>query len=183
VLFGVAPRKDEYSTDKILDLVTNSVKTWGINMDSIPWHPVLVHLPIALSVLLPILTLILWFLLRGISGAGRIWLLIPVLATLNVVAMYGAQYSGQIEFDRIAPLISDDAYLALEAHAQLGNKMLTLSLLVWGFSTAMIYLMAHFSWMPLLFMVLSFFCSVPVLYLAQSGTQLIYVHGLSEVGR
>ncbi len=152
-------------------------------MVEIPWHPVLVHFPIALGVLIPVVALAIWFLNHGLTTSKKIWLLVPILAGLNVVSTIAANHFGKLDTNRIAPLISDDAYLALEAHSLAGENLLWLSVLMFAISISMNWLLPRFRWAPLGFVLISFCAMVPVLLVAQSGTELIYEHGLSEVGR
>jgi uncharacterized membrane protein len=152
-------------------------------MVEIPWHPVLVHFPIALAVLIPIVALAIWFLNRGTKGSHKIWLLIPLLSALSVISTFAANHFGKIDTNRIAPLISDDAYLALESHSLAGENLFWLSIVMLGVSLSMYLLLPRFRWAPLGFVLISFCAMVPVLLVAQSGTALVYEHGLSEVGR
>jgi uncharacterized membrane protein len=156
-------------------------------VEQVPWHAVLVHFPIALSVLIPLVAAILWFVARQIPDGARVWRLLPVLGGIHLVSVLVANHFGRLETARIAPLISDDALLALEAHSQAGENALAYALIVWGASMAVMHFARRSAraatWAPWAFVVLSLVVAIPILRLAQSGSELIYEHGLWEVGR
>lgn len=150
-------------------------------MDQLPWHPVLVHFPIVLSILLPLLTLALWFLLRGTGANKRIWLLIPLVASMHFGFAIAAKHYGEIDGQRIGQRISDDAYEALEAHEVGGAKVPVIAAFVLLSAFIMYFSLKRYPWAPLVFVVISALGAVPVLQVGHSGGKLIYEHGLSEV--
>jgi uncharacterized membrane protein len=85
----------------------------------LPLHPKLVHLPIALAVLLPLLTTVLWFaLLRGWLPL-RAWLLAVGAQVLLVGSSVLAMRSGENDEERVERLVPETA---LEAHEEAAER-------------------------------------------------------------
>lgn len=85
----------------------------------LPLHPKLVHLPIALAVLLPLLTTVLWIsLLRGWLPL-RAWLLTVGAQVLLVGTSVLAMRSGEDDEERVERLVPE---AALEAHEEAAER-------------------------------------------------------------
>lgn len=84
-------------------------------MDPIPLHPKLVHLPIALAVLMPLVTsgvLLAWW--RGWLPR-RVWVIAIVLQALLAGSGFAAMQAGEREEERVAPIVAEQY---IEAHEE-----------------------------------------------------------------
>ena len=85
----------------------------------LPLHPKLVHLPIALAVLMPVLTGVLWIaLLRGWLPL-RAWLLAVGAQVLLLGSSVLAMRSGENDEERVERLVPE---AALEAHEEAAER-------------------------------------------------------------
>ena len=85
----------------------------------LPLHPKLVHLPIALAVLMPVLTGVLWIaLLRGWLPL-RAWLLATGAQVLLLGSSVLAMRSGENDEERVERLVPE---AALEAHEEAAER-------------------------------------------------------------
>lgn len=84
-------------------------------MDSLLFHPKVVHLPIALAVLMPLVSaglLLAW--LRGLLPR-RAWIVAVALQALLVASSVVAMRSGEGEEDRVESVVAESA---IEAHEE-----------------------------------------------------------------
>lgn len=84
-------------------------------MDTILFHPKLVHLPIALAMIMPLLTLSLTLAWWRRWLPARAWVLAVGLQALLVGSGFAALRSGEAEEDRVEALVPE---AALEAHEE-----------------------------------------------------------------
>lgn len=91
-----------------------------------PLHPQLVHLPIALGLLMPLLALALALFLRRAPERWRLWALVIVFQLLASVTAWLALTSGEADARRVA----EEARLrpALADHRAAGERYFVLSL-------------------------------------------------------
>ena len=93
-------------------------------MFGIPLHPLVVHFPIVLAVLLPISALVALLLVRRGTTARRAWAVpLAVAAALSVSAFAATQTGGQEE-DRVERVVSEDA---IHDHEEAGERFFVLS--------------------------------------------------------
>lgn len=84
-------------------------------MDTLPLHPKLVHLPIALAMLMPLVSaglLVAWF--RDLLPR-RVWAIAVALQVLLVVASLGAMRSGEGDEERVESVVAESA---IETHEE-----------------------------------------------------------------
>lgn len=96
-------------------------------MSSIPLHPLVVHFPIVLAVLLPISAVIaLWAIRKG-TRPHRAWAAPLALAGLLAVSAFVARQSGETEEDRVERIVGESP---LHAHEEAGELFFTMSAVV-----------------------------------------------------
>lgn len=108
-----------------------------MNMDTLPLHPKLVHLPIALAVLMPLITsglLLAWW--RG-WFQKRTWAVAVVLQAVLLLSGVLAMRTGEADEDRVERIVPKDA---IHAHEEAGEVF------VWGSGLVLVL-----SLLPLLF--------------------------------
>ena len=87
-------------------------------MTSVPLHPALVHVPLALAFLLPVLTLgFSWALWKDRIGA-RTWLTIVLLQAVLLGAGLVALKTGQNEEERVETVVPEAAIQTHQAYAE-----------------------------------------------------------------
>jgi len=95
----------------------------GATMDSILWHPRIVHLPIALAVIVPLVAsgvLLAWW--RDWLPA-RSWWIAVALQGLLVTTGFAAMQTGEADEERVEHLVPHDA---VEAHEEAGEAFVWL---------------------------------------------------------
>lgn len=89
-----------------------------------PLHPAVVHFPMALVVLLPMVAAAaLWVIRRG-AHARRVWLVPVAFAGMLVVSSWAALQTGEAEEDRVEDVVSERA---LHEHEEAAERFMTLS--------------------------------------------------------
>lgn len=74
---------------------------------SLPLHPVVVHIPMALAVLLPIVAIaVAWSVLRPGRRPGAAWLALVIAQAVLVGSAFAAMNTGQREEDRVERVVS-----------------------------------------------------------------------------
>ena len=93
-------------------------------MFGIPLHPLVVHFPIVLSVLLPLAILgALWLIQRG-GAPRRVWALPFGLAVALTASAFVATETGEAEEDRVERVVGDSP---LHEHEEAAERFLVLS--------------------------------------------------------
>lgn len=93
-------------------------------MSGIPLHPLVVHFPIVLAVLLPLSALVtLWAIRKG-ATARRAWLVPLGVAAALTVSAWVATQTGEDQEDRVERVVSENA---LHGHEEAGEQFLWLS--------------------------------------------------------
>lgn len=93
-------------------------------MFGIPLHPLVVHFPVVLAVLLPISALVaLWAIGRG-TTARRAWAVPLSLAAALTLGSFVATRTGEQEEDRVERVVPEGA---LHDHEEAGERLLVLS--------------------------------------------------------
>lgn len=94
-------------------------------MGSLPLHPLVVHIPLALAVLLPVVVaVVLWLDLRG-KAPRSAWYAAAALAALLTVGAFFSVKTGEAEEDTVEELIPETA---LESHEERAESFLWASL-------------------------------------------------------
>ena len=93
-------------------------------MNGVPLHPMVVHFPIALVVLLPLVALGALLLIRRGAAARRTWTVPVVFAAALAASSWVALQTGEQEEDRVEAVVSE---AAIHAHEEAGERFLVLS--------------------------------------------------------
>lgn len=87
-------------------------------MNSTPLHPAMVHVPLGLAMLMPLLAAgFAWALWTGRTRV-RAWAAVIVLQALLVAAGFAAMKTGEAEEDRVEAVVQEGALHAHEARAE-----------------------------------------------------------------
>ena len=93
-------------------------------MSGIPLHPLVVHFPIVLAVLLPISVVVaLWAVRKG-ATARRVWALPLAFAAALTLSAWVAVQTGESQEDRVEDVVGE---AALHGHEEAAERFLVLS--------------------------------------------------------
>jgi uncharacterized membrane protein len=145
--------------------------------DSLPLHPLIVHLPLALAVLLPFLAagaILSWW--RGWLPGRRAWTVVVVLQALLTVSAWAALRTGEAEEERVEGTIAESVLESHEeaAKAFLGATAGVLVMTVLAFSIPGERVPRLVAALALAGMVIGTFLAVRV---GRAGGELVYRHG------
>ena len=93
-------------------------------MSGIPLHPLVVHFPVVLAVLLPISVLVALLLIRKGATARRVWSLPVAIAAALAVSAWVATETGESQEDRVERVVARGA---LHGHEEAAERFLVLS--------------------------------------------------------
>lgn len=86
-----------------------------------PLHPIVVHFPMALAVLLPISAAIAWWAIRRGSAARRAWIVPTALALALTGSAWVAVQTGEREEDRVEAFVGE---APIEEHEEAAERFL-----------------------------------------------------------
>jgi uncharacterized membrane protein len=92
-----------------------------------PLHPAIVHLPIALAVLLPLLATIALVAIRSAWLPRRAWSAVVLLAGLLVVGSWAALETGEQDEERVERIVTEDV---IEAHEEAAEVFASLAVVL-----------------------------------------------------
>ncbi len=93
-------------------------------MFDLPLHPVVVHFPIVLGILLPLAALIFWWAIKKGHLPFNAWILIVVLALGYGVSSYIAAEMGEEDEEKVEEVVSEKV---IEEHEEAGELILWVS--------------------------------------------------------
>lgn len=140
-----------------------------------PLHPVMVHLPLTVAVLMPLLTLGLWLAWWRRWLPRRAWVLVVVLQALLVGGTYLALETGEREEDRVELVVP---HAAIEAHEEAAESLLIAAGVVLAVALAALVVpwgrISH----PLALVTIagSLVVAVLAVQVGKSGGELVYRH-------
>lgn len=149
-------------------------------MDQLMFHPRIVHLPIALSVLMPLVA-------GGVTFAyfrgwfdRRVWVIVLLLQTALVATALSAMYTGDMEEERVEQVVPERH---IEAHEAAATRF------VWASAVVLILMAAPFVLaegdLSNALMIFSCVGAAVVLALGyrtgEAGGRLVYEHGAASV--
>lgn len=91
---------------------------------NIPLHPMVVHFPIVLSVLLPVFAIALLWAIQRDRIRPRAWGLPVLIALTLLISAFVATRTGETEEDRVEDVVGENA---LHAHEEAGERFLLLA--------------------------------------------------------
>lgn len=94
-------------------------------MSGLPLHPILVHFPIVLAALLPLLVLAYWSAGRRFASARKSWAGLVLMHILVFGSAYLAMQSGERDEERVEKVLASET--PLETHEHKGELFLWLS--------------------------------------------------------
>lgn len=143
-------------------------------MSALPLHPMLVHLPLALAVLLPLIALFALVSTRRGWLSGNAWVLVVALQVLTTVSAYTAMELGETDEKRVAQVTGKSVLERHEEHAEM-FAALTVAVSAVAVTVLLVKpgLRASLSLVTLVLMLAQL---VLGLRTGHSGGELVYVH-------
>lgn len=143
-----------------------------------PLHPAIVHFPIVLMVLLPLLVLLALVLIhRGTSGF-RTWAGVVALNFLLVVSGWAALSTGESEEDRVEAVVAEQY---IEEHEESAERFMGLSVLVLALSGIGLLKGRVGTGGRVVTALATLVLLVAGIQVGHSGGELVYKHGAGQV--
>lgn len=143
-------------------------------MVEVPFHPQIVHLPLALSVILPLLALIVLICIRKQKFSTHVWILVAGLQVLTTASGYLAMETGEDDEQAVGKLIGKPLVHAHEESAEMFVAF-SVAASVLAIATVVVKTSAQF-YLMLVTVVLMLGQSALGWRAGRSGGELIYVH-------
>ncbi len=145
-------------------------------MTDLPYHPVLVHLPIGLAILLPPALLVLLIAIRRNLLPKGSWWLAVLLAAALVAGGFAAKRSGAAEEERVEQLVPK---AALHDHEEAGERLVMAAGVTFALALAALFMRRPGAQATV--QVAALLASAATLALTVNtghlGGRLVYVHG------
>jgi uncharacterized membrane protein len=139
-----------------------------------PLHPAIVHFPIVLALLAPILAAAVFWAIRSGRVARKSWIGIVVLQIALVCSTWGAVETGEREEDRVEQVVAERH---IEEHEEAAERLLVLTALVLPLAAAGLLAGPIGTVNRALTIVLSIVALGAAGAVGHSGGELVYRHG------
>jgi uncharacterized membrane protein len=144
----------------------------------IPVHPLVVHFPIALTFILPVLILAFAFMIRTQKMSSHAWLIIIGLQLTTVVTGYIAIETGETD-EKIAERVVSKKLI--HEHEEAAKVFVGVAVLALVSSIAVFFIRKDFQFkMYIAIMMLNLIAVILVWRAAHSGGELVYLHGAAS---
>jgi uncharacterized membrane protein len=148
-------------------------------MMNIPIHPQIVHFPLALTFILPILILIFALMIKTHKMAPQTWLIIIGLQLATTVSGYISMETGENEEDQVEKIVTKKFIQEHEERAEVFVGVTVLALVV---SVASFFLIKEVQFYAhVLVVVISVISGFFAYRTGKSGGELVYHHGAASV--
>jgi len=144
-------------------------------MFDLPLHPVVVHFPIVLGILLPLSALAFWWAIREDHLHPYVWILVIALALGYGVSSYIAIEMGE-EDEKVEEIVSEKV---IEEHEEAGELILWVSGGLFLFSLAGLY-RKDLHALRLGIAILALVAVVPLVDAGHTGGKLVYQYGAAN---
>jgi uncharacterized membrane protein len=144
----------------------------------VPLHPIVVHFPIALAFLLPLLSILFAFFIKTQKMKGSMWLIIVGLHIFTVGAGYLALETGEREEDRVAKVVDKDLISDHEKYAEIFVGVTVVATVI---SVVAFFLQTNIQFYAQLANVLVLLVAAFFAYeTGEHGGDLVYKHGATR---
>lgn len=144
-------------------------------MFDLPLHPIVVHFPIVLGALLPLLAILLWWAIQKWQWTPRVWSLVSAVALVYSLSAVTAVQLGEADEEKVEKVISEKV---IEEHEEAGE------LIPWIAETLFLVSLGGFTvkyskQAQMALIVLSLVAVAPLINAGHTGGALVYEHGAS----
>lgn len=143
-------------------------------MQTIPLHPSLVHVPIALAVIMPLMFLGLFFFIRRGSLPDQAWWIAVLLQVVLVLGAMAAGASGHKEEERVEDAVP---HAAIEKHEHMAGAMTGTAIAAFVLAAASLRKTRATSALRIGSILLSFAVFALAGLVGHAGGELVYKHG------
>jgi uncharacterized membrane protein len=145
-------------------------------MFNLPLHPLVVHFPIVLGTLLPVLALLLWWAIKKDLLQQKIWILVTVMALAYGASAIIAVELGEKDEDKVEEIVSERV---IEEHEEAGEMIPWIAGTLFLVSIAgMVKKNSHAIRLGLA--VLSLAALIPLVNTGHTGGELVYQYGAAN---
>jgi uncharacterized membrane protein len=142
-----------------------------------PLHPAIVHLPIALSLLLPALVLAALLAIRTKWLPARSWSVIVLLSGLLVVGSWVALETGEHDEERVEQIVAETA---IEAHEEAAEVFMVIGMVLFVIAGIGLRTGRIGDWARIGSLILSLSVLAAGARVGHLGGELVYVHGAAN---
>ena len=142
-------------------------------MFDLPLHPIVVHFPIVLGALLPLLAIIVWWAIKKWQWTPNVWALVSAVALVYTLSATGAVLLGEEDEEKVEKVIYEEV---IEEHEEAGE------LIPWVAGTLFLVSLGGFTvryskQAKVAMIVLSLVAVAPLIHAGHTGGELVYEHG------
>ncbi len=144
-------------------------------MFDLPLHPIVVHFPIVLGALLPLLAILLWWGIKKFQLPPKVWALVSIVALVYSLSAVTAVQLGEADEEKVEKVVSEKV---IEEHEEVWE------LIPWIAGTLFLVSLGGFTvryskQAKMAMIGLSLVAVVPLIHAGHTGGELVYEHGAS----
>jgi len=145
-------------------------------MSDLPLHPIVVHFPIAVGMLLPVFGLGFWLLIRTEVLPKKAWIVVTALALFYLGTAFMAEEMGERDEGAVERVVGEEA---MKRHEEAGERMPAVAGVIFLFSIVPL-LLKNKEFPVIAFVVASALGTLPLVHAGHTGGELVYVHGAAQ---
>lgn len=146
-------------------------------MQTLPLHPIIVHFPIALGLISPILISIVWLGIYRWNWPVKTWTLVVVLHLVMVISAFAAVKTGEMDEEKVEKIVSEKA---MEDHEELAETIPWVFVGLLGLSTLTFVIPNQRRMFSTFTLMMSFASIAPIIATGHSGGKLVYEQGAAN---
>ena len=145
---------------------------------NVPFHPMIVHFPLALTFILPVLILVFAYMIKFHKMAPHAWLIIVGMQLMVTITGYVALDSGEADEERVAKVIGKDL---IHKHEEAAEIFVGSTVLILAISITALFIRKEIQFpLKLSIAVLSLVSCFLAYRTGTLGGELVYVHGAGQ---
>ena len=145
-------------------------------MFDLPLHPIVVHFPIALSLLIPIACIALYFSIKKGFATPRAWVIVVLLSALYLGSSLVAVEMGERDEDKVEKVVGHDT---LEEHEEIGEKIPWVAGALLIASLLPLFTKNSTSF-QIINIIVALLAILPIVKAGHTGGELVYKHGAAR---
>lgn len=147
-------------------------------MNGLPLHPILVHLPLGLCMVMPVIALCIALGIRKKLFTAKLWLLVVVLQAVVFGSAFAAMKAGGHEEEKVEKIVAEKF---IHEHEEAGETFVMISGIILGIAVLGLFSKKSFGQLAIILTVLASIASVILAIEAgHSGGSLVYLYGAGK---